>query len=164
MLKFVAQLKQLVCADFVKTNLIKEAQQPLLAFGEVSGLLKAIPHLHRAADELVTTRPLHAIDAQIGAADTDGIFRRPGAGGVVFGRHQPMTWIERRRDRRTQIHVAQTHHQITCVEHDALDVSDTVKPVDAPDELDIAWAPWRIRAYRLHVFVDGQPRGRIVPA
>ena len=79
-----------------------------------------VPHLDRAADELVAARAFHAIDAQIGAADADGVLRRPGAGGVVLGRDQPMARIDRRGDRRAEVNVAQAEHQIAGVEHDAL--------------------------------------------
>ena len=83
-----------------------------------------VPHLHGAADELVAARAFHAVDAQVGAADADGILRRPGARRVVLGGDQPMARVERRRHRRAEVDVAQSQHQIARLEHDATHVVD----------------------------------------
>ena len=49
----------------------------------------------RAADELIAAGAFHAVDAQVRAADADGVFGRPGARGVVLGGDQAMARIER---------------------------------------------------------------------
>ena len=83
-----------------------------------------IPHLHGSADELIAAGAFHAVDAQVGAADADGVFRRPGARRIVLGGDQPMARIERRRDRCAEVDVAQAEHEIAGVEDDALHVVD----------------------------------------
>ena len=42
--------------------------------------------------------------------------------GIVFGRDQPMARIDRRRDRRAEIDIAQPQHEIAGVEDDAAHV------------------------------------------
>ena len=74
-----------------------------------------------------------------------------------------MARVHRRRDRRAEIHIAEAEHQVAGVEHHALHVIDAVEAIDATDELEIARAPRRVRAHRLHVFLDRQPRLRVVP-
>src|SRR5206468_4268587 len=117
--------------------------------------------LHRAPDELVPAGSLHAVHAEVGAADADGVLRRPGAGRIVLGRHEAVPRIDRRGNRRTEVNVTEAEHEVARVEGDALDVRDRPEAVDAPDELEIAWAPRRVLAHRLHVFADGE-EGRLV--
>ena len=161
--EILAHLQQLGGAHRIETNLIKEAQQPLPALLEVLRLTITIPHLHGASDKLIAARPFHTVHTQISATNAHGIFRCPGARRVVLGGHQSMPWIEWRCHRRTQIHITETHHQITGFKHDAMHVLNTGESVDAPDELDIAGTPGCIGAYRLHVLVDRQLRCRVVP-
>ena len=79
---------------------------------EVRAERVAVPDLHRAPDELVAARALHAVDAQVGAADADGVLRRPGAGRVVLGRDEPVAGVERGGHRRAEVHVAQPEHEV----------------------------------------------------
>src|SRR5580704_15842241 len=97
-------------------DLIEEAQEPRLAFDEIGRLLVSIPDLTGPSDELIAAGTFHAVNAQIRAADADGVFRRPGAGGVVLGRDQPMPRIDRRGRGGAEIYVAQAQHQIAGVE------------------------------------------------
>ena len=64
--------------------------------------------------------------------------------GIVLGRDEAMTRIDRRRHRRAEIDVAETEHEIARVEHDALHVLDRIETVDAADELDVRRAPRRV--------------------
>lgn len=56
-----ADLHKLFVADLMKTQLIKKAQQPRVL--EVRRGAVAVPHLQRAADELVAAGAFHAINA-----------------------------------------------------------------------------------------------------
>ena len=162
-----AQREQFVRAHRIEPDLVEEAQQPRLAGLEIAGavvtVLPAVPHLHGAADELVTPRAFHAVDAQVGAADADRVFRRPGARRVVLGGHEPMARVDRCGHRRAEVDVAQPQHQIPGVEHRVVHGLDIGQTVDAANELDVARAPGRVRAHRLHVLVDREARGRVVP-
>ena len=82
------------------------------------------PDLHGAPDELVAARALHAVDAEVGAADADRVLGRPRAGRVVLGGDQPVPGVERRGHRRAEVDVAEAEHEVGGVEHDALDVVD----------------------------------------
>ncbi len=123
----------------------------------------ATPHLQRTSDELIPTRPLHAIDAEIRPADPDRVLRGPGARRIVFGGHQPVTRIERGCHRRTEIDIPQPHDQVAGVKHRAINLVNIVEIVDAADKLQVAWTPWRIPAHGGHVLVDGFLARRIVP-
>ena len=159
----LAKPQQLLGAHREEANLIEEAQQPGLAFGEVRGLAQAVPHLAGAAHELVAAGALHAVDAQVRAADADRVLRGPGPRRVVLGRHQAVARIDGRRDRRAEVHVAEAQHQIARRKDDLLDVIDAAKAVDAADELDVAGAPGGVRPHRLRVLGDGQLRGGVIP-
>ncbi len=74
-----------------------------------------------------------------------------------------MARVHRRGHRGTEVDVAQPEHQVVGLEHDATHVLDAFQAVDAADELDVAGAPWRIGTHRLHVLLDGQARGAVVP-
>jgi hypothetical protein len=74
-----------------------------------------------------------------------------------------VAWIHRGRDRRRQVHIAETHHQVGGVVDDALHLLLAVQPVDAPDELDVARAPGRVRTDRLHVLACRKLRLAVVP-
>ena len=152
-----ANFQQLFRADFVKPDLIEEAQQPRRRGVE------GIPHLQRSSHELIAAGTFHSIYAHVRAADADRVLRRPGARRIVLRRHQSMPRIHRRGDRRAQVHVAQAQHEIVGVEHDAADVIDGIQAVDAADELDVAGAPGRIGPHGLHVLAYGQQRRRVFP-
>src|SRR5712671_2388454 len=94
--KRVAHLQELPGGDGKEPDLIEEAQQPWRVRLELRRCAMRIPHLHRAADELVSPRALHAVYTQISAADADRVFRGPRARGVVLGRDQPVSRIDRR--------------------------------------------------------------------
>ena len=83
--------------------------------------MAVVPHLGGAADELVAARAFHPVDAQVRAADADGIFRGPGPGRVVLRGDEPVPRIQRGRHRRTQVHITEPEHQIRRVEHDVVD-------------------------------------------
>src|SRR5690606_4823035 len=159
--KIVADCFEFFSADREKADLVEETQQPRLR--ELSRRAMAIPHLQRAADELIAARSLHAVHAHIRAADANRILRSPGARRVVFGGDQAMARIERGGYRRTEIDLAETHHHIAGIEHDFFDVFDAVEAVDAANEFDIARAPRSIPAHGLHVFFDGEPAGGVIP-
>ena len=122
-----------------------------------------VPHRHGAADELVAARALHAVDAQVGAADADGVLGRPGAGRVVLRGHQPVAGVERRGHRRAEVDVAEAEHEVAGVEHDAVHVVDRVEAVDPADELEVRRAPRGVVADDLHVAADGLEGGRVLP-
>src|SRR5690554_1277422 len=140
-------LLQLLMTDFIEADLVKEAQQPGLL--KLGGTAVAVPHLQRTADKLIAARTFHAIDAEIGPTDTHRVFRRPGTRRVVFGGHKAVARINRGRNRRTQIDIAQPHHKIGGIEQNALYLVDAVQPVDAPNELQVAGAPGCVLANRL---------------
>ncbi len=74
-----------------------------------------------------------------------------------------MARIERRRDWRAEINVAEPHHEIARIEDDAAYVVDGIEPVHPADELDVARTPGRVLSHRLHIFVDGDSGRRVVP-
>ena len=153
----VADFEELFGGDRVEADLVEEAQQP----GRVGAV--RVPHLQGAADELVAAGTFHAVDAEIGAADADGVFGRPGARRIVLGGDQAMARIDGGGDGRAEIDVAQAEHQIVGVEDDAVDVVDGGEAVDAADEFDVAGAPGRVGAHGLGVLADGELGGGIVP-
>ncbi len=154
-------VEQLGRGDLEEPELIEEPQQPGL--GEGRRPSEAIPDRHGATDELVPARALHTVDAQIGAADPDGVLGRPGPSRVVLRRHEPVTGIQRRGDRSAEVDVAQPQYEIGRVEHGPVYVGDRVEPVDAPDELDVPRAPRRVGPHRRRVTVDRLTRRGIVP-
>ena len=83
-------------------------------------LAVAVPYLNGTADKLVTPGPFHAVDAQIGAADADGVFWGPGPRRVVFGRDQPVPRIEGRGHGRAEINVPKAQHEVARGEDDVL--------------------------------------------
>ncbi len=91
---------------------------------ELGRALEAVVHLHRAPDELVAAGTFHAIHAQVGAADADGVLGRPGASRVVLRRYQAMPRVDRRCNRGAEVHVAQAQNQVARAEDDVLDVFD----------------------------------------
>ena len=159
-----AELQQLLGLHRVPADPIEEAQQPRRVLARTAAVPPvAAPHLHGASDELVAARALHPVDAQVGAADADGVLRRPGARRVVLRRHQPVAGVERGGDRRAEVDVAEPEHQIVGVEDDARTSSTDVEPVDPADELDVPRAPRRVGADAGHVALDRQPGRRVVP-
>ena len=117
--KSCAEFEQLGAAHGIEANLVEEAQQPRLTGSEVVRHLVGVPHLAGAADELISTRPLHAVDAQVSAADAHRILGGPHACRVVLGSHQPVPGIERRRHGRAKVDVPQAQHDVGRVEHRA---------------------------------------------
>src|ERR1700722_16001193 len=162
MQKILAKAQKLLAAHRIEANLIEETQQPRCPLAELPGHVIRVPHLAGAPHELVASGTFHAVDAQIRAADTHRVLRRPRTRGIVFRGDQAVPRIEGRRDRSAQIDVAQPQYQVACAEQNALHLIDGLEAVDPADELDIARTPWGIGAYRLHVFGDRELRGRIV--
>ena len=74
-----------------------------------------------------------------------------------------MPGIKRCRNRCAQVDIAETKHEIAGIENDALHILDPLQAVDATDKLDIARTPGSIGPHRLHIFVDGELRLRIIP-
>ena len=107
-----ADTQQLVRRDRVETDLVEETQQPGLAV-KGGDFAVAVPHLQGTADELVAAGAFHAVHAHISAADAHRVLGGPGARRVVFGGHQAMARVQRGGHRRTEVNVAQAHHQIT---------------------------------------------------
>ncbi len=147
----------------MKADLIEETQQPGVTGREVARLVKAVPHLAGAPDKLITAGTLHAVHAQVRAADAHGVLRRPGARRVVFGGDQAMARVQRCGHRRAQVNVPQAQHQVGGSEDDLAHRLDRRQAVDAANELDVAGAPRGVGAHRLHVLADGQLGGGIVP-
>jgi hypothetical protein len=85
----------------------------MVSLGEGSRGPIGVPDLNGAAYELIAAGTFHAIDAHIGAADADCVFRRPGAGGIVFGGDKAMARIGGRGDWRSEIDIAETEDEIT---------------------------------------------------
>ena len=141
--------------------MIKESQQP--GTGEFLGGTKAVPHLNRATDKLISPRAFHTVNAEIRTADADGIFRCPGAGRIVFGGDKAVPWIEWRGDRGSQVNIAETEDQVAGFENNPFDLVDTLKPVDAPDEFDVARAPGGIGPDRFHINANRLQRALILP-
>ena len=104
---------------------VEEPQRPRV-LREQPAAPEPVPDLHRAADELVAAGPLHAVDAQVRAADADRVLRRPGARRVVLGGHQPVPRVERRGDRRAQVDVAEPEHQVLRRRRRSADTSSRV--------------------------------------
>ena len=113
-----ALLEQLVGGHGEPPQLVEGAQQPGVV--EVGTGRGPVPHLHRAPDELVAARALHAVDAQVGAADADGVLGGPGPGRVVLGGDEPVPRVERRRHRGAEVDVAEAQDEVGGVEDDAL--------------------------------------------
>src|SRR6267378_2659073 len=122
-----------------------------------------IPHLNRAPYKLIASRTFHAVNAEVGSPDPDGVLRCPRARRVVLRGHQAVPRIQWRCDGRPKIHVSQSHHEITRVEHDVPYVFNRSEPVDAADELDVARTPRCIRPHRLHVLANSKLSRRIIP-
>ncbi len=74
-----------------------------------------------------------------------------------------MSRIDRRSHRCSEVHIAQTEHEVTRLEHDSLHVVYRVEAVDTADELEVPGAPRRIRADALHVTLGREPCCRVVP-
>ena len=159
-----AQVEQLGGADRVEADLVEEPQQPRALGRGLADRPVAVPHRDGPPDELVAAGPLHAVDAQVGAADADGVLGRPGAGRVVLGGDEAVAGVERGRHRGAEVDVAEAEHEVGRVEDDAVHVVDVVEAVDAADELEVARAPRGVGADDPHVDVDRLTRGRVVPA
>ena len=148
-------------ADRMEAQLIEHAQQP--RGGEVFGAAIAIPHLQRAADELIAAGAFHAIHAQIGAADAHRVLGGPGTCRVVLGGHQPLARVQRRGHRCAEIDIAEAHHQIAGVEYRLAHCRLIGEAIDAANEFQIARAPGGVRAHRALVLVDGLLTRRVIP-
>src|SRR5205823_3746427 len=125
----------------VEAQQVELAQQP----GRVGG---QPPDRDGTADELVPAGALHAVHAQVRAADADGVGRSPGTGRVVLGGDQAVRRIQRYGDGRAQVHVAQPDDEVRRRRHDVEHVGALRQPVDPPDELDVVRAPRRVPAHR----------------
>src|ERR1700694_5471776 len=125
--------------------------------------MAVVPHLGGAPDELIAAGPLHAVDAQVRTTDADGVLRCPGPRRVVLRGNQPVPRIQGSGNRCPQVDVTEAKHQILCVVDDVVYLCHVVETVDAPDELDVPWAPWRIRPDAVHVALDGFVGRRVVP-
>ena len=158
-------VEQFLGADGIPADAVEEAQQPRVLGVEsrCTQRMPMIPHLGRAPDELIAAGALHAVDAQIRAADADSVLRRPGACRVVLGGHQTMPRIERNRHRCTEIHVPQAEYEVIGVEDDAVHVVDRIEAVHPSDELDVPRAPRRVGAHTEHVPLDRLAGGRVIP-
>jgi len=161
--KSVAERSELLGRDRIELDPVEETQQPPLVVRELIGHTIGVPHLAGTAEQLVAARTLHAVDAEIGAADADHVVRRPGARGIVFRGDQPVARVDRHGDRRAEIDVAQAKHQIGRLEHDALYLLDRVEAVDAANELDVGRTPGRVGAHAAQIFVDGGLDRGVVP-
>ena len=160
-----AQIHQLFRLDGVPGDPVEESQQPRSALLERPGLrgVAVIPHLRRTSDELVPAWAFHAVDAEVRPTDPDGVFGGPGAGGVVLGRDQTMTRIERRRDRRSEVDVTESEHHVFGAEDGVEHVVHGFETVHPADELDVPRAPRRVGANPVHVPLDRFARCRVVP-
>src|SRR5258708_2413559 len=145
-----ARFDQFLARNGKETKPIEETQQP--GFFETLGLPQAIPHLKGAPDELIAARTLHAIYAEIGAADADCVFGRPRARGIVLGGDEAMARIERRRDRRAEVDVAETQNKIAGLENDPTDLIFALEPVDPANEFDVRRTPGRVRPHQFAIF------------
>src|SRR5580698_4118780 len=120
----VAEARQLRVADWIKANLVEEPQQPRFVLGEICRLPVAVPHLTGAADELIAARPFHAINAEVGAPDADGVLRGPCARGIVFSGDEPVARIDGSGHGRAEIYVAEAEHEVARVEGNLLHLPD----------------------------------------
>src|SRR3989454_5798684 len=161
--KCLAHLEEFLGRNRKEANLIEETQQPWRAGLELRRTAVRIPHLNRAPYKLIASRAFHAVNAEVGSPDPDGVFRCPCARRVVLRGHQAVPRIQWRCDGRPKIYVAQSHHEITRVEHDVPYVFNRSEPVDAADELDVARTPRCIRPHRLHVLANSKLSRRIIP-
>ena len=143
--------------------MVEEAQQPWRPWRKLGRGSKGIPHLHGAANELIAAWAFHAVHTEVCAANSHGIFGRPGSRRIVFRSDQAMARINRCGYRRSQVNVAQPQDQVTGTIHDAVYLIDGSEAVDAANKLDIAGTPGRVRPHALHVLSDGQLSSRIVP-
>src|ERR1700694_4754638 len=125
--------------------------------------MAVVPHLGGAPDELIAAGPLHAVDAQVRTTDADGVLRCPGPRRVVLRGNQPVPRIQGSGNRCPQVDVTEAKHQILCVVDDVVYLYHVVETVDAPDELDVPWAPRRIRPDAVHVALDGFVGRRVAP-
>ncbi len=151
-----AQLGELLVLDRVEAQLVEVAQAP-------RRVVAGVPDRDRAADELVAAGPLHPVDAEEGAADPDGVRRRPRARRVVLRRHEAVAGVERDRDRRAHVDVAEAEHEVGRAEDDRADVLLAAQAVDAADELDVVRAPRRVGADRRLVARDRAHRVGVAP-
>ena len=80
------------------------------------------------ARQLVAARALHAVDAEVDAADAHRVGRRPGPRRVVLRGDQPVPRIERYGDRRAEVDVAQPDDEVAA----AATISNTSSRVASP--------------------------------
>ena len=91
-----APIEQLFLAHGEEAQLVEETQQPRTTGIEPARRVPSRPDLHRAAHELVPARPLHAVHAQVRAADADrvlGVQVRAGLYFVVTSRWRGSTGV-----------------------------------------------------------------------
>ena len=121
-----------------------------------------VPDLRGAAEKLVAAGTFHAVDAHVNATDADNIFDGEGARGIVFRGNVAMARIHRHGDRRAEINIAETEHEIVRIEHRFHHLLDAVEAIHAADEFDVARQPRRFRAHALDIFFDDRVDRRIV--
>ena len=112
------------------------------------------PHGHRASDELVPAGSLHAVDAQVRAADAHGVLRRPRAGRVVLRRDEPVPRIDGTATGAPRYTSPRPSTRYSASNTMSRTSSVDVQPVDAADELDVPRAPRRVVAHHAHVALD----------
>src|SRR5262245_61845742 len=94
--KRAANFEQLLSGNGEEADLIKEPKQPGKTSRELGRCLMSVPHLHSAADKLISARALHSIDAQVCTTDADRVFCSPRSCRIVFRRNETVPWIQRR--------------------------------------------------------------------
>ncbi len=93
---FPPEFQQFLRGNLLPFQPIEKAQQPGLR--ENFGLSILVPDRRRATHELVTTWPLHSVNAEIRTTDAHRVFRRPCPRRIVFRRDEPVPRIERCRN------------------------------------------------------------------
>ena len=67
-----------------------------------------------------------------------------------------MSGIDRDSDRSAQVNVAKAKDEVAGVKDNFFYLFDAGETVNAPDELEIAWAPWGVGPHGLHIFLNSQ--------
>lgn len=98
-----AQVEQFLGRYRIPADPVEEPEQPRFTGFERGALPVTGPDGYGAADELIAAGGFHTVDAQVFAADTHGVGRGPGAGGVVFGSDQAVAGVERDSQRRERV-------------------------------------------------------------
>ena len=156
-----AHLEEFLVADLIEAKLVERPEEPGLF--EMMPVAIAVPHLDRAADELVAPGSLHAVDTQVCAAYAHGILRSPGAGGIVFGRDQSVPRVQRRSHRGAEVDIPEAQYKVVGGQDDVLHRLLVRQAVDAANKLKVPRTPGRVVPNRLHVARGGLLGRGIVP-